>query len=79
MKNILHNINNVCESAHEMIIWLYKRWQPIYDEIKTTVIPKAQFDQGIPLDLKKDSHLDPKVRNIIVLDDLILTAAKDPG
>jgi len=28
--------------------------------------------------LKKDSYLDPTVRNMIVLDDLMSTAAKDP-
>ena len=50
----------------------------MYDEIKTTIWPNVEFVQGIPLDLEKDSYIDPSVRNMIVLDDLISTAAKDP-
>lgn len=50
----------------------------MYDELKTTVWPKVYFEQGIPLDIEKDSYLDPSVRNMIVLDDLMSTAAKDP-
>ena len=50
----------------------------MYDKIKTTVWPKVEFEQGIPLDLEKDSYIDPSVRNMIVLDDLMSTAAKDP-
>lgn len=78
VKNILQNVKNLCEPVAERIIWLYKRWQPMYDEIKTTVWPKVEFEQGIPLDIEKDSYLDPSVRNMIVLDDLMSTAAKDP-
>jgi hypothetical protein len=38
----------------------------------------VEFVQGIPIDLEKDSYIDPSVRNMIVLDDLMATAAKDP-
>ena len=55
-----------------------KRWQPMYDEIKTIVWPNVEFEQGIPLDLEKDSYRYPTVRNMIVLDDLMTTASKDP-
>ena len=50
----------------------------MYDEIKTIIWPNVEFVQGIPLDLEKDSYLDPTVRNMIVLDDLITTTSKDP-
>jgi hypothetical protein len=46
-------------------------------EIKTTIWPNVEFVQGIPLDLEKDSYLDPTVRNMIVLDDLMTTASND--
>ena len=49
----------------------------MYDEIKPTVWPKVGFEQGIPLDLEKDSYIDPSFRNMILLDDLISRAAKD--
>ena len=50
----------------------------MYDEIKTTVFPKVEFIQGIPLDLDKDTFINPKIKNLIILDDLISTASKDP-
>ena len=50
----------------------------LYDEIKTRVWPNVEFEQGIPLDLEKDSYLDPTVRNMIVVDDLMTIASKHP-
>jgi hypothetical protein len=78
VKTMLQNINKMCKPTPERIIWLYKRWQPLYDEIQWTVIPHVEFVQGIFVDLDKDSYLDPRVRNMIVLDDIMSTVAKDP-
>lgn len=61
----------------ERILWLYKRWQPLYDIIKSTVYPSVEFIQGIPLDLEQDSFVHPGTRNLVILDDLMSTAAKD--
>lgn len=61
----------------ERIVWLYKRWQPLYDVIQSTVYPKVEFIQGIPLDLDQDSFIDPKTRNLVILDDMMSTASKD--
>jgi hypothetical protein len=58
---------------------LYKRWQPFYDEISRTVVPRVEFVIGITYDLDGDHYFDPRIRNMIVLDDLMSTAAKDPG
>lgn len=33
--------------------------------------------KGIPYDLDQDSIIDPKTRNLVILDDLISTASKD--
>jgi hypothetical protein len=38
----------------------------------------VEFVRGIPYDLDGDHYFDPRIRNVIVLDDLMLTAAKDP-
>ena len=62
----------------DRIIWLYKRWQPLYTEMKSTIHPPIEFVRGIPIDLEKDSFLNPKVHNVIVLDDLMSVAGKDP-
>ena len=40
--------------------------------------PKVEFIQGIPVDLEHDSYFDPQLRNMIILDDLMSTASKDP-
>lgn len=58
-------------SPPQRIVWLYRRWQPLYDVIRRTVHPKVEFIQGIPIDLDKDSFLDPRMRNLIVLDDFM--------
>ena len=62
----------------QRIVWLYKRWQPLYDEISRTVVPLVEFVRGIPSDLDGDHYFDPRIRNVIVLNDLMSTAAKDP-
>ncbi|CAC5364844.1 unnamed protein product [Mytilus coruscus] len=77
LKQLLQNVDTVSPKP-QRIIWLYRRWQPLYEEIKNTVLPRVQFIQGIPLDLENDSFLDPTERNLIILDDLMSTAAKDP-
>ena len=78
VKAILQNCNSLLYPIPDRIIWLYKRWQPLYDEIQTTVFPKVEFIQGIPLDLDKDTFINPKMKNLIILDDLMSTASKDP-
>jgi hypothetical protein len=62
----------------QIILWRYKRWQPLYDVIRKTVFPRVEFRRGIPMDLDSDDFFDPRIRNVIVLDDLMSTAAKDP-
>ncbi|KAK3084610.1 hypothetical protein FSP39_016240 [Pinctada imbricata] len=62
----------------ERIIWLYKRWQPLYNEIKATVYPRVEFTQGIPLDMEQDTFIHPSKRNLVILDDLMSSSARDP-
>lgn len=61
----------------QRIIWIYRRWQPLYDEIKRTVWPNVEFVQGIPIDIDKDSYLNPAIRNLVVLDDVMASSSKD--
>jgi len=60
------------------IIWLYKRWQPLYEVVRTNVMPDVEFVQSISPDLERDRFLDPSVRNLIVLDDPMSATAKEP-
>jgi hypothetical protein len=58
-------------------VWLYKRRQPLYNVIQTTVSPKVEFVQGIPSDLDDDDYFDAKTNNMVVLDDLYSESGKD--
>ena len=77
LKDMLQQIHTICEPSPQRIVWLYKRWQPLYDVIQNTVHPPVEFHRGIPYDLDSDSFFDSRVRNMIVLDDLMSTAARD--
>ncbi|MCG8046492.1 MAG: hypothetical protein JAY66_12575, partial [Candidatus Thiodiazotropha taylori] len=61
----------------QRIVWLYKRWQPLYDIIKSAIAPKVEFVQGIPKDLDDDDYFDPRQNNLLILDDMMSTAGKD--
>ncbi|XP_021369693.1 zinc finger homeobox protein 4-like [Mizuhopecten yessoensis] len=78
VKTMLQNCLTKITPAPQRIIWLYKRWQPLYDIIKASVYPSVEFIQGIPLDLDQDSFINPSVRNLVILDDLMSIASKDP-
>ena len=77
VKTLLQNCMTKISPPPQKIIWLYKRWQPLYDVIKTTVSPQVEFIQGIPLDLDQDSFINPRIRNLVILDDLMSSSAKD--
>ena len=77
LKEMLRRMNTLCEPVPERIVWLYKRWQPLYDEISRTVVPRVEFVRGIPSDLDGDHYFNPHKRNMVVLDDLMSTSFKD--
>ena len=58
------------------IIWLYKRWQPLYDELKDR-IPHLEFIQGLPDNMNSDTFLNPKERTFIIIDDLMKDASEN--
>ena len=75
VKKILRD--NLIKPQPQRIIWMYKRWQPLYDEIRATIHPRPEFVQGIPANLEKDEYINPHMRNLIVLDDLMSASSKD--
>ena len=70
-------LSNTIQPAPERIIFLYKRWQPLYDTLHKTVQPKIEFMPEIPDNIDSDDFICPKVRNVLILDDLMTTATKD--
>ena len=65
-KKILES--SLIQPPPQRVLFIYKRWQPLYTEMKLKM-PHIQFIQGIPLNIDSDDFLDPKVKNLIVLDD----------
>jgi hypothetical protein len=40
----------------QRIVWLYKKWQPLYDVIRKTVFPRVKkIRRGIPMDLDSEA------------------------
>ena len=70
-------LNNLIQPLPTRIIWLYRRWQPLYDDVKRAVYPPVEFIQGIPAKLGEDTFVSTLDNNVIVLDDLMSTASKD--
>jgi hypothetical protein len=76
-KTLLQNCWTMMAPSPQRIVWLYKRWQPLYDVIRKTVFPRVEFRRGIPLDLDGDDFFDPRIQNVILSDDLMSIASKE--
>ena len=63
-------------SPPNRIIWLYKRWKPLYDELKDR-IPHLEFIQGLTDNMNSDTFLIPKERTFVIIDDLMKDATKN--
>ena len=62
----------------EMIVWCYSaQWQPAYMEILVS-IPNIEYVKGIPPAREQDSYLDVNKRNLIVFDDQMIDANRQP-
>ena len=77
LSQLLQRAEDKIQPVPQRIIWLYKRWQPLYDVIRESVFPRVEFIKGVPLNLERDEFLDPRMRNVIVLDDMASEASKD--
>ena len=78
VKTILEYCTSLITPSQQRIVWLYKRWQPLYDSIIATVFPKVEFILGIPPELDQDYFINPQYRNLVILEDLMSTSSKGP-
>ena len=69
LKKILEN--NMIVPAPNFIVWYYKIWQPLYQEMQHT-IPNIFFKEGLPSAEQVREHEDRP--RLFVLDDLMSTA-----
>ena len=65
------------EPTPDRILFMYKRWQPLYNEMQET-IPDIEFVKGIPSDLDHDKFFDASQTNVVILDDMMSSTATDP-
>ena len=47
VKELLLNHDQRIRPNIQRIVWLYKRWQPLYDDIHKGIQPKVDIIQGI--------------------------------
>ena len=76
IKKLLENRFRFIDPPPQRIIWLYGQWQPLYEDMKKS-ITGIEFVRGIPWNIEEDSFLDPRVQNLIVIDDLMSQATQD--
>ena len=54
----------------------YGQWQPLYAEMQR-IITGIEFVKGISANIKDEQFLNPAIRNLIVIDDLMSEASND--
>ena len=74
VKKIIEEGEHVVNGSAEKIIWLYGEYQPAYMELSSK-FPHILFIEGIPENLNE--YIDPKFRNLIVIDDLMSETGSD--
>ena len=76
VKVLLENREQWISPAPQRIIWIYGQWQPLYAEMQR-IIPGIEFVKGIPANIEDEQFLNPAIRNLIVIDDLMSEASND--
>lgn len=74
VKKVIEEGEHVVNGSAEKIIWLYGEYQPAYMELSSK-FPHILFIEGIPENLNE--YIDPKFRNLIVIDDLMSETGSD--
>jgi len=76
VKRLLESSEDIIDGAPENITWFYGIYQPTYDKMLRSV-PNINFVEGVPGDL--ESMINPSLRNLVVIDDLMQELSNDPG
>ena len=76
VKNLLENREQLISTAPQRIVWIYGQWQPLYAEMQR-ITPDIEFVKGIPVNIEDEQFLNPAIRNLILIDDLMSEASND--
>ena len=63
------------EPTPRRIMYFYKHWQPLYDEMLQKV-PHVEFTRGLPHNVRDDDFFDTRYPTLIVLDDQMRDAVQ---
>ena len=67
LHQILKHKNQIIEPNADKIVYCYKSWQPVYDQINKTSEMPIEFNQG----LYNIELFDKSINNILIIDDLM--------
>ncbi len=73
-KTLLEQGRMIMQSYPDRIVWCYSEFQPAYTHLSKQ-FPQIEFIEGIPDDVI--DMFDPKINNLIVLDDLMDVCSSD--
>ena len=71
LKQLLLNADKMIQPRPHNIFWFYKRWQPIYTELRKK-LNNIKFIQGIPPTLKNAKFFDERFPTLFIFDDLMI-------
>lgn len=74
VKRLLEGGEELICGVPDNIIWCYGMYQPAYDDMAMS-LPHIHFEEGLPSDL--ETRIDPTVRNLVVIDDLMTELSND--
>jgi len=75
VKELLVRRNTLIAPPPQKIMWFYKRWQPLYTEMRH-LVPIIEFVQGIPPNIKRNDYFDTRYPTLFVIDDLMKDATQ---
>ncbi|KAK3087786.1 hypothetical protein FSP39_010583 [Pinctada imbricata] len=70
VKDLLVYNSVMIQPRPSRILWMYKRWQPMYDVIRKLVQPPVQFIQGLTDEIQRDEFINQRENNLVILDDI---------
>ena len=76
LKQLLLNADKMIQPRPHNIFWFYKRWQPIYTELRKK-LNNIKFIQGIPPTLKNAKFFDERFPTLFIFDDLMRDATRN--
>ena len=64
VSRFLHHVEEMMDPPPQNIFWFYGEWQEAYATMRLLGV---KFQEGLP----RDDYLNPRVRNLVVIDDLL--------